>query len=41
MKLTYVYHSCCAIEFKKFTVLIDYYKDVIKEGEETGCVLAP
>ena len=38
MKLTYVYHSCCAIEFKKFTVLIDYYKDVIKEGEETGWV---
>lgn len=38
MIITYVYHSCCAIEFKKFTILIDYYKDAIKEGEEIGWV---
>mgnify|MGYP001258066914 CR=1 FL=1 len=38
MKLTYVYHSCCAIEFKKFAVLIDYYRDAIKEGEGVGWV---
>ena len=38
MKLTYVYHSCCAIEFKKFTILIDFYKDAVKDGEEAGWV---
>ncbi|NLZ95940.1 MAG: MBL fold metallo-hydrolase [Bacteroidales bacterium] len=38
MKLTYVYHSCCAIEFKNFAVIIDYYKDATKDGEETGWV---
>ena len=38
MIITYVYHSCCAIEFKNFAVIIDYYKDAIKDGEETGWV---
>lgn len=38
MIITYVYHSCCAIEFKKFILLIDYYKDAISQGEEIGWV---
>lgn len=33
MKVTYIYHSCFVIEFDKFSLIIDYYKDVPrKEG---------
>ena len=38
MIVTYVYHSCCAIEFENFSVIIDYYQDATKDGEETGWV---
>ena len=38
MIITYIYHSCCAIEFSKFSVIIDYYIDPVKEGEEVGWV---
>lgn len=38
MIITYIYHSCCAIEFSKFSVIIDYYIDPLKEGEEAGWV---
>ena len=38
MIITYVYHSCCAIEFETFSVIIDYYKDAIKDGDEVGWV---
>ena len=38
MIITYVYHSCCAIEFEDFSVIIDYYQDVIKDGEDIGWV---
>ena len=34
MIITYVYHSCCAIEFDEFSVIIDYYEDTIKERDE-------
>ncbi len=33
MIVTYVYHSCCAIEFDEFSVIIDYYEDTTKDGE--------
>ena len=33
MIITYVYHSCCAIEFDNFSVIIDYYKDVFENGK--------
>ena len=38
MNVTYIYHSCCAIEFSKFSVIIDYYVDPVKEGEKAGWV---
>ena len=38
MNITYIYHSCCVIEFNKFSVIIDYYIDSINEGEDTGWV---
>ena len=38
MIVTYVYHSCCAIEFETFSIIIDYYKDAIKDGDEIGWV---
>ncbi len=38
MIITYIYHSCCAIEFDKFSVIIDYYIDPAKNGEATGWV---
>ena len=38
MTVTYIYHSCCAIEFDDFSIIIDYYIDSIKDGEETGWV---
>lgn len=38
MTITYIYHSCCAIEFSKFSVIIDYYVDPVQEGEEAGWV---
>ena len=38
MIVTYVYHSCCAIEFEEFSIIIDYYKDAIKDGDEFGWV---
>lgn len=27
MVATYVYHSCCALQFEDFSIIIDYYKD--------------
>ena len=33
MIITYIYHSCCAIEFEEFSVIIDYYEDTTKDGE--------
>lgn len=33
MKVTYIYHSCYLLEFKDFMVVIDFFKDVIKEDE--------
>ena len=27
MKLTYIYHSCFAIEGEWFTIILDYFKD--------------
>ena len=38
MIITYIYHSCCAIEFSNFSVIIDYYIDPAKDGEEAGWV---
>ena len=40
MIVTYVYHSCCAIEFDAFSVIIDYYKDAFENvnGIEKGWV---
>ena len=38
MIITYVYHSCCAIEFDAFSVIIDYYQDAIKDGNQIGWV---
>ena len=38
MIITYIYHSCCAIEFSKFSVIIDYYIDPLKDGEASGWV---
>lgn len=29
MKLTYIYHSCFALEFNACTVIVDYYKDTV------------
>lgn len=37
MKLTYIFHSCFALEAETFTILIDYYKDAW-EGEAAGFV---
>lgn len=34
MIVTYVYHSCCAIEFDSFSVIIDYYKDTFENDKE-------
>src|SRR5690554_7801383 len=28
MTITYIYHSCYLIEFKEFSLLFDFYKDV-------------
>lgn len=33
MKVTYIYHSCYLLEFEDFIVVIDFFKDVIKEDE--------
>ena len=33
MIVTYVYHSCCAIEFDSFSIIIDYYKDAFENGK--------
>ena len=33
MTVTYIYHSCCAIEFDSFSVIIDFYKDVFENGK--------
>ena len=40
MIITYVYHSCCAIEFDAFSVIIDYYKDALvnENGKEEGWI---
>ncbi|MDD2475481.1 MAG: MBL fold metallo-hydrolase [Dysgonamonadaceae bacterium] len=38
MIVTYVYHSCCVIEFETFSIIVDYYKDAIKDGDEIGWV---
>lgn len=38
MTITYIYHSCCVIEFNKFAIIIDYYKDAQEDGAETGWV---
>lgn len=38
MKVTYVHHSCCAIEFDAFSIIIDYYKDTAEEGSGIGWV---
>ena len=38
MIITYIYHSCCVIEFDKFSLIIDYYIDPVKDGKETGWV---
>ena len=35
MIVTYIYHSCCAIEFDTFSVIIDYYKDAFKYKNES------
>ncbi len=37
MKLTYIYHSCYAIEGDAFTIIIDYYEDTDKPAE-TGLI---
>ena len=34
MKLTYIYHSCFALEFDAFTVIVDYYKDTVMPFEK-------
>jgi L-ascorbate metabolism protein UlaG (beta-lactamase superfamily) len=34
MKLTYIYHSCFALEFDAFTVIVDYYKDTVTPFEK-------
>ena len=35
MTITYIYHSCYLIEFEKFSILFDYYKDTPrKDGTE-------
>jgi L-ascorbate metabolism protein UlaG (beta-lactamase superfamily) len=34
MKLTYIYHSCFALEFNAFTVIVDYYKDTVTPFEK-------
>ena len=31
MTITYIYHSCYLIEFKEFSLLFDFYKDVPRE----------
>ena len=36
MIVTYIYHSCCVIEFESFSIIIDYYEDTIMEGDEIG-----
>ena len=36
MIVTYVYHSCCAIEFDTFSVIIDYYKDALDSNKTDG-----
>ena len=36
MIVTYVYHSCCAIEFDTFSVIIDYYKDALDSNKAGG-----
>ena len=38
MIVTYIYHSCCVIEFESFSIIIDYYEDTIMEGDEIGWV---
>lgn len=34
MKLTYIYHSCYALECDEFTIIIDYYEDTLKPSEK-------
>ena len=31
MTVTYIYHSCCVIEFDAFSVIVDYYKDSFED----------
>lgn len=31
MTLTYIYHSCCLIEFEEFSLLFDFYKDSLRD----------
>lgn len=40
MVVTYIYHSCCVIEYEAFSVIIDYFKDAIEvdNGNERGWV---
>lgn len=38
MIVTYVYHSCCVIEFESFSLIVDFYKDPIMDGDEIGWV---
>lgn len=39
MVVTYVYHSCCVLEFDDFSLIIDYYKDTTdNKTEEKGWV---
>jgi L-ascorbate metabolism protein UlaG (beta-lactamase superfamily) len=33
MKITYIYHSCFALEFNEFNAIIDYYEDTAKSQE--------
>ena len=36
MTITYIYHSCCAIEFETFSVIVDFYKDAYQDNDESG-----
>lgn len=35
MRVTYIYHSCFLIEFGTFSVIFDYFKDVLREDGTT------
>ena len=43
MKLTYIYHSCFALETPAYSILFDYYKDTKGKQEARLCTrhLAP